>query len=979
MNKKLNQFLALFALCGAWTFTASGADDVVSKAYGIRVYNDTKQSCADVVSFNVDNPNGLTIEEELKKPIRAAAYCEGVYYLIESDDAMVAYRLSSYDMATKKYTVIKEYSLSDAENALIFQCMNYDSTDKKFYAYAFDIKNSIQEGETLDVPFCLYTIDVTTGKTTLIGENDRTQILTLASDKNGILYGIDTLGILWSINKETGMPIIDEGASYCEPSNLQSMAFDNKNNILYWSGFKTENNKGVGFFGHFTYSEDEYWWSYNTGSAVNFSDNTEILGLYIDSDPLPGGVPSAVTELNLTPGENGALEATLSWTNPLYNNAGEVMTEPLIVNIYRDGQLLKSIDSQTPGESGTATITETQSGILSYTVIASTSEGEGRSAYIEGFVGRDISGAVSNVTIAKASDSEELTITWDAPTTGAHNGWFDTASLGYKIVRQPDCIEMASNQTELSFTDATITSACGYSYIITPVTPEGEGISAESPVEFAGTPLDIPFSCDFTTDQQIRMWKVIDNDNDGQSWYPAKNNIESFMKYFPDQELSPELDSDDWLISVPMNFDSNTAYVLKYWIRSQGPLFPVDYNITIGKGATVAAQNQIIKSATGFKNQSMEQFATVIKVDESGVYNIGFQALKRVSMHIKDITIEPCSAIDLSASTLKGTSAPVVGKPSEYSVTISNNGYQPQNNYEVALYDETNTLLASTSISEPLEAFSTTDITITWTPTYAGNSNIYARVNAINDSNTSNDNSESMAVIILENGKWQDVATEGMGLDGVTPFNVSKNYSLAQTIYNSSDLGNEPTTIKGIMIYYSATSNVEIPIKISLANTDKVNFNGKANPVPENEFATLVNQTVSFTPDQSAKVLLFDAPFKYNGTNLCMMTEHSYGDLIKNIYFCSQIISEDTDKHTWYHFDSEPFDFPETVSRYLKNRPSVSFFIEDEQLDGISNINDDANNAETYYYNLQGMRVNEPSNGIYIRVRGTHVDKVYIK
>ena len=979
----ITKYAIASTICCA-TLSAAAADDVVSKAYGLRVYYDDQTSTgAELVSFNVDDPQMIEVEAEIGKAVRAAAYANGIYYMIESDDNMVAYRLSSFDVATKKYSVIREYALADQENALIFQCMTYNEAEDTFYAYAFDIRNSVSEGETLDIPFCLYTLDVTTGNVTLIGENNRTQIFTLAADSNGILYGIDALGYLYSINKETGSVLVEEGACFIQPNNLQSMAFDQKNNLLYWAGFKIENSTGVGFFGHFTYSEDEWWWSYNSAAQEVFDDNSEIIGLYIDSNPLVPGTPGAVTDLTLTPGENGALEATLSWVNPTHNNGGSSLKDPIEVNIYRDGTLLANVKDQQPGENGSVTITEETSGILNYTVTTQNTEGQGRSVFIDGFVGRDVPASVGNITIQKPEGTENLTVAWTAPTAGAHNGWFDTSSITYNITRLPDEAQLATAISELSFTDTTIENVCGYSYIITPVNADGEGLAAESPVEFAGAPLNIPFACDFTTDALVRLWKVIDADNDGQSWYPAKNRVESFMKYFPDNELSPELESNDWLISAPINFSADKTYVMKYWVRSQGPLFPVNFNVTIGNGASVEAQTNILKSVNGFDNQSMEEQTAIINVESDGTYNVAFQALNRVSLHVKDVTIEECDAIDLVAAAISGSSSPIIGTPAEYTVEVQNKGFQPQKDFTVELIDADQNVIASTTVTEAIQPFTSANVVIEWSPEATGSYLIKARVNVEGDVNPSdNITTTSIAAVVLEKGEWIDVATETMGLDGVVPFNVTKKYSLSQTIYNASDMNNSSAKIKGMKLYYNATQDATFPVKISLANTDKTDFNDKAAPVAENEFTTMYEGNLTFPAAQASIIVLFDNPFEYDGTNLCLMSSHNNGELIDNIYFYSMIDMDDTNKYTWYHFNTEPFDFPETVSRYIKNRPSISFFIEESEDTGIIGVEFDSQNsddANTRYYNLQGIRVDNPTNGIFIRVNGNDVKKVIVK
>ena len=46
---------------------------------------------------------------------------------------------------------------------------------------------------------------------------------------------------------------------------------------------------------------------------------------------------------------------------------------------------------------------------------------------------------------------------------------------------------------------------------------------------------------------------------------------------------------------------------------------------------------------------------------------------------------------------------------------------------------------------------------------------------------------------------------------------------------------------------------------------------------------------------------------------------------------------------------------------------------------GISDIEIDSANGEAEYFNLQGIRVDNPTNGIFIRRQGSKVEKVVIR
>ena len=130
------------------------------------------------------------------------------------------------------------------------------------------------------------------------------------------------------------------------------------------------------------------------------------------------------------------------------------------------------------------------------------------------------------------------------------------------------------------------------------------------------------------------------------------------------------------------------------------------------------------------------------------------------------------------------------------------------------------------------------------------------------------------------------------------------------------------------MFYYQATAdNAGVPVKIYLANTDKANFTDKT-ILPEDDFTLVYDGTIDLPADQSSVVVLFDKPFEYTGGNLALMTANNNGALLKGVYFMSQYVRSDRDKHSWYYKDAAPFDFPTNVKLFVNDRASVSLFIE---------------------------------------------------
>lgn len=67
-------------------------------------------------------------------------------------------------------------------------------------------------------------------------------------------------------------------------------------------------------------------------------------------------------------------------------------------------------------------------------------------------------------------------------------------------------------------------------------------------------------------------------------------------------------------------------------------------------------------------------------------------------------------------------------------------------------------------------------------------------------------------------------------------------------------------------------------------------------------------------------------------------------------------------------------------SFYLSQNPGVSTIVLPADFNGISDVNiDNAFEGKVEYFNLQGVRVNEPAAGLYIRRAGNKVDKIFVK
>lgn len=167
-------------------------------------------------------------------------------------------------------------------------------------------------------------------------------------------------------------------------------------------------------------------------------------------------VPTAVTDLSLKAGEQGALTAQLSWTTPTLDANGDLLQSELTVSVYRDNgtEPVKVFGNAGFGKAMEWTDTPAASGMRTYRVTASTADGMGPEAEVSGFVGVDSPGSPQNLTVTEHDGY--VALSWDAPTTGEHGGWFDASGLTYRIVRSNDGAVLSANCSETSWSDRSL-------------------------------------------------------------------------------------------------------------------------------------------------------------------------------------------------------------------------------------------------------------------------------------------------------------------------------------------------------------------------------------------------------------------------------------------------------------------------------------------------------------------------------------------
>lgn len=196
----------------------------------------------------------------------------------------------------------------------------------------------------------------------------------------------------------------------------------------------------------------------------------------IDEVPLTGA-PAAPANFTVTPGEKGALTATLSLSAPNKTAEGATLTSLTSVEIYRGNEKTPIHTFNTPAAGATLTWTDTEPahGFNTYRAVAFNSVGQGEKAVAEAFIGVDVPLAVTDAVLVE--ENGVPVIKWTAPAGGVNGGFIDTEALTY-VIRRNDGSLMSNKATGTSYTDRSLNpveSQYLIYYQIQPVSSAGVG------------------------------------------------------------------------------------------------------------------------------------------------------------------------------------------------------------------------------------------------------------------------------------------------------------------------------------------------------------------------------------------------------------------------------------------------------------------------------------------------------------------------
>lgn len=436
----------------------------------------------------------------------------------------------------------------------------------------------------------------------------------------------DHLGRPWAINMNNKLIMIDKLTGLYEEIGdvnlplgqfIMTGAIDPKTDVFY-------------FFGcHEDQSTHLYTIDLKTAEATLVKDlpgNAMMAGAAFAPVVYSEAVPAPAENLTLT-FDKDALSGTVSFAAPSATVGGNTLASSN-VSVTLDGVVVKEVANATAGQNITFNVTVAKAGVHVVQVVATNASGEGKPATISKYVGLDIPEPVKNLKLVQ-KDYNNAELSWDAPAKGIHGGYINPAEVTYIVTnsdQQYEAQNLSDTHLAVSKTGPTLSVR---SYGVLPKNAAGIGDIVSSDRIYFGNPDTPDKTYEFLNEKNFKMWKVVDENEDGNTWTFDP------MNYCAQTGYSKELAAEDWFFSPPLHLSPDSYYDLITNIGSKLTYYQEKFAIYLAKTQDVAGvdmKNPIrdvtatdLDKAAGFDSKpAYYKFTDPFCVEEEGDYYLAY-------------------------------------------------------------------------------------------------------------------------------------------------------------------------------------------------------------------------------------------------------------------------------------------------------------------------------------------------------------------
>ena len=475
-------------------------------------------------------------------------------------------------------------------------------------------------------------IDYTTMTRTNIGASSHFYVaLGIAND--GYAYGIATDGNLYQIDRTTGVETL-KGSTGVQVADSKGQYYyqggeiDSKTNEFYWVSKDSEGNSQL------------YTVDLNDGHVTpvgTFPTSTTLVAINIPAPAAENGAPAAATDLaaNFV---NEATTGTLTFKAPDKKFDGSSLTGNLKYSVLANGTEVATGNVEA-GKTTTANVSVSE-GVVSFIVVTSNDVGRSPRARLTTYAGYDTPNAVANLKL-EIDNTNKATLTWDAPTEGLHKGYLGT--ITYDVYRNAgeNSTQVSSGSTATTFSETLpVGELTCYTYSVRAINTTQNSALATSDGKIIGNPFEVPFFDDISTEAASKLYTIIDNNNDGRSWFWDKDGKKGGLFVY---KFSKDNTGDDWLMSPPIHMKAGKKYNVSFKACAGLSNYVERLEAKWGASNTIAGMTEEILPETDLKSAKFATFEKEITPTTEGNYYIGFHAISdpdKFYLYLDSISVE---------------------------------------------------------------------------------------------------------------------------------------------------------------------------------------------------------------------------------------------------------------------------------------------------------------------------------------------------
>lgn len=350
-------------------------------------------------------------------------------------------------------------------------------------------------------------------------------------------------------------------------------------------------------------------------------ENNEEFYFFITTDKKADGKSPAVATVGEVNFPDGATSGSISFVTPTQLSDGTPIASDASMRYqsFLDGSDYTS-GAVKPGETITLEFIDLTEEVHNFSFSTMVDGRQSLSTARELFIGVDTPVAPANVELT------EERVTWEAVTNGVHGGWIDRENLEYHVYVDGEFFGKTKDM-QLDIEIPETLEIHNFCATVIAVAGDKESEPGVSNYIVAGNPLSLPVFFAPTADDAVTVtyW---DANGDGNGWqYAAPSKAWVCLH-------SLKGEGDDWLFLPPVKItDASKYYVLSFDSKIVNTNYPKEY-LEVVAGKTTEPEDMTVTVRKKFTpGDDYTNYEALLKVDEPGVYYVGFHYISEEMMN----------------------------------------------------------------------------------------------------------------------------------------------------------------------------------------------------------------------------------------------------------------------------------------------------------------------------------------------------------